>query len=502
MLDLNLIKTDKRNLWGICLFFVGWVMFLLMLFNPLNYSFIHIDEWYTLSLLQMSFVDGLKLTAADVHPPLYYLIVKIVIKLLTMLNISFDMIFVSKIVSLIPYGILLIVSGSKVKNNYGWLTAGIFVFVFGTMSEFFFKFITLRMYGWGLLFLLLSYIYLYDVMNKSDKKSWFLLTIFSVCGAYTHYFIAISSIFIYLSLFYYICFIKSYEFNLKIRKNELKKWFISVIGGLLLFSPCLRVVIKQLNTPGNYWIPAISLNDVINFISYFATNSSNNVLISIAILLLAILFLASFLKLKNEDIEMKYYLLIGIFSAVMTFLFLLAFSIFLHPILLPRYLIPMIGILWFVFAIIIGKIENKPLLIIILCLILLFGVSGAIETHNISGDLQDLQVHDKNLLNDMNTNDTVVIHTNGINVIMFNKYLNNTKQYSLSNIYGSQLHNSLNFKEKSFDDVEGIIDKNYQKKIYIIKNKGGKMPYLGNNRTAEKIDEICNSREVFVINFN
>ena len=200
MIKWDSIYEDKKNLIGIALFAISVLMLGLMIFNPLNYSFIHIDEWYTLSLLQMSFIDGLKLTAADVHPPLYYLIVKIVLKVLSVLNIEYNMILISKIVTILPYALLLIVFGTKVKNEFGWLTAGIFVFVFGTMSEFFFKFITLRMYGWGLLFLVLSYIYLYDVFNKSDRKSWFLLTIFSVCGAYTHYFIAISSVLMYLFL--------------------------------------------------------------------------------------------------------------------------------------------------------------------------------------------------------------------------------------------------------------------------------------------------------------
>ena len=80
-----------------------------MKLHNINYEFDPIEELDDIRVKFKSTFDHPDLTAADVHPPLYYLIVKIVIKLLTMLNISFDMIFVSKIVSLIPYGILLIV---------------------------------------------------------------------------------------------------------------------------------------------------------------------------------------------------------------------------------------------------------------------------------------------------------------------------------------------------------------------------------------------------------
>lgn len=501
--NIGSIFENKKNFIGVILFLVSIAMLSLMVFNRLNYSFIHIDEWYTLSLLQMSFVDALKLTAADMHPPLYYLISKAVIKMLTLAHIPFNEILVSKLVSIMPYFLLLIFSATKIRKEYGWLTAGILVFAFGTMSEFFFKFITLRMYGWGMLFLLLSFLYLKDVLRNSDKKSWALLTIFSVLGAYTHYFIAISAVLIYLCLLVHILFIRDYEDDSKSQKiNELKKWIFSSIAGILLYSPWIPVVFNQVNTPTNYWIPELDLGNVINFVSYFATNSKNEFLIALAILFLIVLFATTALKLKNLIKIEKTYLIIGLITSVFTFLFLLGFSIFAHPILLPRYLIPLIGILWFVFAIVIGKLENKYLLTGILCLILLFGASGILETHDISNHLYDLQIHDQKLLNEMNTNDTVIIHTNGINVIMFNKYLNNTKQYSLSNIYGSQLHHSLNFKEKTFNDVEDIIDKNEAKRIFIIKNKGGEMPNLGENRSAEKIDEICDSREVFIIHKN
>ena len=318
---------NKENI-GKILFSIGRVMLFIMIFNPLNSFFIHIDEWYTISLIKMSFIDGIKLTAGDVHPPLYYLLVKSVVKILTWLNIPFNLIYVSKIVTLMPYLILLIVSATKVKREYSWLTAGILVFALGTMSEFFIKFITLRMYGWAFIFLLLAFIYFKDVINKSNWKYWMLMTIFSILGAYTHYFIAISVVIMYLLLLIYILFSRDYESNNDFnRKNEVKKWIISVFIGLVSYLPWVPIIITQLNTSNNYWIPSITNKNIIQFLSYFATNSSEDFLKYFAIIFLIVLLTITILKLRNDEIKEKFYLFTGIIMVAGTFLFLLIFSL-------------------------------------------------------------------------------------------------------------------------------------------------------------------------------
>ena len=99
--------------------------------------------------------------------------------------------------------LILILSVTKIKKEYGYLTAGLFAFSMAVMSEFLAYYSVVRMYSWGMLFLILAFAFLKDVLDKNDTKSWALFTIFSVLTAYTHYFAAIPILCIYVALLVY-----------------------------------------------------------------------------------------------------------------------------------------------------------------------------------------------------------------------------------------------------------------------------------------------------------
>lgn len=139
----------------------------------------------------------MKVAINDVHPPLYYLMLYPILGILKMANVG-NIIYALKIVSIIPYFIILCFSYFKLKDEYNWLTAGLFAFAILVMGDFFIQFLTLRMYSWGLLFLLLSFVYYREVLNKNDRKSWMLLTLFTLLCAYTHYFLILTSGLIYI----------------------------------------------------------------------------------------------------------------------------------------------------------------------------------------------------------------------------------------------------------------------------------------------------------------
>lgn len=120
------------------IFFIGAIIILLsLIFNPITHLFIQVDEYFTIGLIHLPILNGIQLTAIDVHPPLYYLILKFITKILTFLHISYSTLYVSKLFSILPYFILLLVSGTKIRKEYGWLTAGIFILTIGIMSDFY-----------------------------------------------------------------------------------------------------------------------------------------------------------------------------------------------------------------------------------------------------------------------------------------------------------------------------------------------------------------------------
>ena len=81
-----------------CFIFIGimfWTSFKIALWS---------DESFSLLLIQKSYFDIIGTTMADVHPPLYYFILKFVVSLFQVFGLSVDStIVVAKFVSVVPF---------------------------------------------------------------------------------------------------------------------------------------------------------------------------------------------------------------------------------------------------------------------------------------------------------------------------------------------------------------------------------------------------------------
>ena len=67
---------------------------------------------------------------SDVHPPLHYLI------LYALSSITQNNLFRLKITSIFPFFLILVISATKIRKDYGWLTFGVFTFTIARMSIF------------------------------------------------------------------------------------------------------------------------------------------------------------------------------------------------------------------------------------------------------------------------------------------------------------------------------------------------------------------------------
>ena len=330
------IDVYKDNL-GKVLFALSVLIFGLMIFTPLNSVFIHADEFFTLFVVKFPVTDIINVNIHDVHPPLYYLIVKAIAKLLGVLNVSFSSLFLIKIISIISYGLILLFSALKLRDDYGWLSVGIFTFALGCLSQFFMHFILGRMYALGIVFLLLSFYFMKNILKDSDTRSWVFFTVFSVLGAYTHYFVAISSVVMYMMLLIYLI----------LNKQSLKKWFISVLAGIVMYLPWIYALVKQLTKVHNsYWIKDLTVKSFIKCLGYFSTNSDAIIIQLIAIFALIFFIVVLFKNSDNILDSENYYLLSGIGVFVGTLAVGSILSLVFKPILVARYLLPASAVLW------------------------------------------------------------------------------------------------------------------------------------------------------------
>ena len=81
------MEYSKKNIIGQIFFALSILMLVYMLINPLNHMIFNIDEYFTLTVINFPISDLLHIVGGDVHPPLYYLIAKLIAKLGTNLSI-------------------------------------------------------------------------------------------------------------------------------------------------------------------------------------------------------------------------------------------------------------------------------------------------------------------------------------------------------------------------------------------------------------------------------
>lgn len=486
-----------KNRIGQILFFISVLLCVYMIFSNLTHVIFEIDEYFTFALIKFPLNDIITITSNDVHPPLYYLILKFVVKTFDLLNLQYNLLHILKILSIVPYILILLISVTKIKNKYNWITAGLFTFTLITLSEFYINYLSIRMYSWAIFFLVMSFIYLQEVISTSDKKSWILFTLFTILGAYTHYFVALSSFLIYFALLIYMIFNKD--------KSDFKKWSFSVIIAIISYVPWIPSLITQLHSVHeSYWIPQIDFNYFINCISSIAINNSdftinsqpNLILLIITVLTLVLFIILALNEYKNKKDSENYYILIGIFLFILTLFLGILLSITFKPIIRVRYLVPPIAVFWLAVSIMIGKLDNEKLLTLTLSLILILGIFCFAETIENSGELNNNAITEQNIFNEIKNDNNSLTITTGSGFFQFGTYINDTKLYTdVNGFYGiknNKVNKLFDYNLISKNKFKDLIHKNSNKTIYLIEPSWNKID-MGSDVTLNEIHHIPNS---------
>ena len=485
---MDMTKNEKFD-WVAILPYIFSVLFLGLLFVVyMKYPFLSVDEGFTRGFMDFSIAEMIKLTAMDVHPPLYYIIAMAFVKLCHALSLNFNLIQMMKFPSIIPYLILFIFSLTKLRKEYGLLMGGLFSLTLIVASDFFIQYITARMYAWAMLFLVISFFYVKDILEKNDLKSWILFTIFSVLGAYTHYFTGVSSIVIYLMLFIRILANR----NDGAIKDNLKKFFISVAVGFVLYLPWLFVLIDQMAyVQGSYWVDPISVKNITYFFSYCLTSASHNQIVLIGSLIIVVAIIAllfkKFISTRDND---DLYLLMGVFVFVGTLAVGVLFSIFYKPILIDRYLVPSIGVFWLCVSVKLSRLNLKKSLALLIILMIL--IVGAFNVYHEIKDIQktnDNTIKEANVLDKINNNNSIVIFDTDNHYIRTHMDLDNIYK-GYDNVSIIKYQHNLTYKFDGLEHTAFVIPddiiKNPDKDVYFMRfyTMPAKFP---NNVNATKV---------------
>lgn len=223
------------------------------------------DEAFSWRLIQFPFSEMLTRAAADVHPPLYYILLK-----------GWSVVFGTSLVAIRSFsvacaGISLFAAYLYTAYAFASRKAGIYAAVLLAVSPWCIAYAwEARMYSLGMIFTFLSS---YALLRGVRKKSFWWFGVYGLAAAaliYTHYygFFTIAA----HGLFVAIVVVKSTKWRVGEMAQARIFWagIISFVIALLLFSPWLPVFLKQgSQVQDSYWIPPLALSSVPDTLYHF-----------------------------------------------------------------------------------------------------------------------------------------------------------------------------------------------------------------------------------------
>jgi len=239
----------------------GIAVYVSAVFYKITASGIWFDEAFSAYITRFNFIDIAKYTAADVHPPLYYWVLKIWITFFGTSEIAFRSLSVLFGVAVIVLGFIL------VRRLFGKKAAWLSV-LFLSISPMLIRYgQEARMYTMAAAIALAATITLVKAMGeKKGNKSWVTYGVLVSLGMWTHYFTAL----VWLSHWLWRAIVVRQDGN-KGKKFRLafftKDWVRAHKWAVGLFIPWIPFMVYQLAViqGGGFWIGPVSANSFTNF---------------------------------------------------------------------------------------------------------------------------------------------------------------------------------------------------------------------------------------------
>ena len=356
------------------------------------------DELFTMEFTAQPVGRLLELAARDVHPPLYYLIVKAFVEAVHLAAPSVSAVTAAKVVSVLPYFGLLIYCAVLVRKRDGWLCAGLFAFCLLSMPQLPGYTTEIRMYGWALFFLTAAFLHMREILLTGKLGQWAAFWVYGICAAYCHYFAAVSAFFLYLALAVLLFRKQKKEKeNLSGGKGRMKKmlvpWLLCAALSVLAYLPWIPSALNQVSAVReDYWILPLEWSCFGGCVKYVLKPSTGYQLLDYALAVLLFICLLLFLiralwrrRQEEEAWEGAVYASCGIWVLAGTALFGIVVSFVMRPVFIYRYMMPALGGFWFCFAWFVSRQKGFRRLI---PLVLLIGVGLTDQRSFLQGELE------------------------------------------------------------------------------------------------------------------
>ena len=358
------------------------------------------DELFTVGMIGHSYGELVELTARDVHPPLYYMITKFFVDLCKLILPGVHAVAAAKMVSVLPYFVLLLYSVTFIRKRFGIFTGGVFLFCVVSMPQLSGYTVEVRMYSWALLFVTAAFLHGYGAVQgpedeeerhhgrlpaaaygavdvpkgekaggsdrtkgmlqkisaQSQKLHGAAMACYALAAAYTQYFAAVAAVMVFLYVLFEL---------LRRDRSRIREWILWVAAAAAGYTPWLVALYRQVTAVNaNYWILPLSwrtFGGCVKFLMKPAfTNDTLNVVLAVvmtgiyaAVMVCQVVFLIKSCHNGRENGAASSRIVFmlagpGVLAGVVLFGF--AASMLLRPVFVYRYMIPAMGCFWLSFA--------------------------------------------------------------------------------------------------------------------------------------------------------
>lgn len=443
-------KKDKILILNIIIIILGTIFISLGAFH----TNIWFDESYSVAISNHSFSEIWNIGGNDVHPVFYYMMLKIV-------SLFFgNNILVFRLFSIVPIVILSILGITHIRKDYGERTGIIFSFLTLFLPIIAAYSSEIRMYTWVMLFVTITAIYANRIYkNELSIKNWVIFALFSLLSAYTHYYGLMFAGIINVILFIYL--LK----NRKGKNKDLKIFIIQAVVECLLYVPWLYYFIKQLTSVGGgYWIKLEFPDILYNVLGIQYMGSLSNIFGFCFAICLYIYLGFVIYRCKKERISVKNArnsLLLYVLIVFIAFLISLK-----SPILYPRYLMTITGLLIFFIADIMAKEKSKYITIEICIIIFVTSLISNINIINNNYDntnMKQIEYLEENI-----KDDDIIVYSNIGNGSVFAVYFKDNKQYFYNGDHWNveEAYKAYGPQMETVEDLDFL--KDYKGRIWII----------------------------------
>lgn len=443
-------KKDKILILNIIIIILGTIFISLGAFH----TNIWFDESYSVAISNHSFSEIWNIGGNDVHPVFYYMMLKIV-------SLIFgNNILVFRLFSIVPIVILSILGITHIRKDYGERTGIIFSFLTLFLPIIAAYSSEIRMYTWVMLFVTITAIYANRIYkNELSIKNWVIFALFSLLSAYTHYYGLMFAGIINVILFIYL--LK----NRKGKNKDLKIFIIQAVVECLLYVPWLYYFIKQLTSVGGgYWIKLEFPDILYNVLGIQYMGSLSNIFGFCFAICLYIYLGFVIYRCKKERISVKNArnsLLLYVLIVFIAFLISLK-----SPILYPRYLMTITGLLIFFIADIMAKEKSKYITIEICIIIFVTSLISNINIINNNYDntnMKQIEYLEENI-----KDDDIIVYSNIGNGSVFAVYFKDNKQYFYNGDHWDveEAYKAYGPQMETVEDLDFL--KDYKGRIWII----------------------------------